>query len=139
MKEIKFRYVFRKPNGHIIKYFTDIPHLERGGIDLFLESNFLSLERDLLSRDLYIEHRDRRNKEIYARDIIECKVMRDDNINYWINKPPRYLVGWVEGGHQWGIKPQGDSAFLDLPFFLALHWEIIGNTHETPELLAKEE
>ena len=134
MEQIKFRYVFRKPNGHIIKYFTDIQHLEYGDIALFLQHNFLAFERDLISRDLFTGKQDQNGREVYARDIIECKVIRDDNIDYWINIPPRYFVDWVASG-RWGLKPRKDSAFWTMPAFLSLHWEIIGNMHENLGLL----
>ena len=82
----------------------------------------------------YTGLKDKNGKEIYEGDVVECKVMRDDNLDYWMEKPPRYFVGWVESG-SWGLKPREKSSFREMPFGLSLHWEVIGNIYGNPELL----
>jgi len=69
--DAKFRYVFKRPNGFIVRYYADIQHLEHGDIMTFLDRNFLSIERDLISRDLYTGFRDKNKVEIYERDRIK--------------------------------------------------------------------
>jgi len=126
MKEIKFRYVFRKPNGYIIKYFTDIQHLEHGDICLFLESNLLALERDLISRDLDTGLQDKTGKEAYHKDIIQ----RGDKL---------YILEWHDNLASWFLKPLHGGWHGITKSDMSLMCEILGNIHENLDLLTKEE
>ncbi len=128
MDEIKFRYVFKKPNGHIIKYITDIQHLEHGDISNFLEYTLVSIERDLLSRDLYTERKDSKGTEIYGGDIVQWRWYGRDKIKGELLKA---AVEWDAFLLQWHATPNalcrlsGDDSEL----------EVIGNIWENPRLL----
>lgn len=136
MREIKFRYVFKKPSGHIVKYFTDIQHLEHGDMANFLQFNFLSVERDLISRDEFIEPKDKNGKEVYEGDIIRFPKGADYPADY--DKASTFYIEW-DGGCCYsmvGIKPESVNgseyslADLDLS-----DCKVIGNIYENPELL----
>lgn len=142
MKEIKFRYVFRKPNGHIIKYFTDIQHLEQDDIALFLERNLLALERDLISRDLYIGILDKKDKELYEGDIANVPIWVGLEHSDWVRKDFIAKIMWSNSTSSFIFQELTDCK--PLVFDLSTgrieedEIEILGNIYENLELLKEE-
>ncbi len=128
MREIKFRYVFKKPNGHIVIYFTDIQHLEHGDIANFLQHNFLSIERDLIARDLYTGLTDKNDKEIYGEDIVRGK----DGSRRIEYKGGNFVARKLRDSKNYTY--EGITTKY-LPFNWKDQFEVIGNIYENKELL----
>jgi len=129
MQKLKFRYVFKKPNGHIIKYFTNIQHLEHGDMDSFLDSNFISIERDLIGRDLHTGRLDREGKEIYEGDIGKPRSRLLSSL---------WEVYWDERACQFRVCANNDKQF-DKTHIVDWIDKVVGNIHENPELTSKED
>lgn len=126
MKELKFRYVFKKPSGHIVLYFTDIQHLEHSDIANFLQHNFLSIERDLISRDQFIGTQDKNDREIYEGDLYYPSKYSDYPAEVYYDERSCQFRGRVKGEMQY------DKTY-NIAF--AKYIEVIGNIHQNPELL----
>ena len=142
MREIKFRAwdkyyrtmcrvdVVTDKGAHLVglPVESDWEESEEGYVVLSKGQRFrYNNEIDLMQ---YTGLKDKNKVEIYDGDIVECKVMHDININYWVIKPPRWIVEWNTLGANFALKHTND-----LPFDLSSYWEVIGNIYENKELL----
>ena len=116
MREIKFRYVFRrKSDGHIYIIGLDIEGVEQktGELRVMFENDLW----ELIARDQWTSLKDKHGRDIYDGDIIEDKYDLD-------------VVSWVEGIGAWGW-----SGGIEWGTIFPDGVDVIGNIHENPELL----
>lgn len=117
-REIKFR-VWGKTEKEYIRY-------PFAWLSLFDSPDGLEIEEN---EDLVVEQYtgliDKNGKEIYEWDIVQTNYM---NTKGW--------VVWTDGA--WGICLSGNSFELFLAEEVGIGCEVIGNIHESPELLGDE-
>lgn len=125
MKELKIRYRFENwKTKEIIMTELPISMVENQGLN---PNPFEGYDWRVLSRDLFTDLHDKNGKEIWEGDIL-----KHDNPNFGYGEPvPEYLysplreLSYLYGDDCWiGICQMG---------------EVIGNTHENPDLLTRKE
>ncbi len=125
MREIRFRYVFRrKSDGHIYIIEFKIEALEENNINS-IRSMLSNNQWELIARDEYTGVKDENGKEIYEGDFLRSP----DGI---------FHVKYFEGLGAFGfafIADDGVEDFYDLS--ISDLSEVIGNIHGNPELLEK--
>jgi len=84
MREIKFRYRLQSyTTGEIITKIVSLEDLEEEDNDIFVEERWGNETNGykILSRDQFIDRKDKNGIEIYERDVLKGKFAADD-VNY---------------------------------------------------------
>jgi hypothetical protein len=79
MREIKFKYlVKRNSNGHIFSKIFTLAQIEDGDVNQWIKINIIC--RSELYKLQYTGRKDKKNKEIYANDIL--RTPHDSELKY---------------------------------------------------------
>lgn len=125
MRELKFRVWSEEDK----EYRTDLNVFRLHGGKIVCTSPMYSLEGDRFDVEQYTGLKDKNGKEIYEGDVVEYMTCYYGN-----EKRHRKVVEWGE----WDSDDFGEPHNLGY-FNLSECMEVIGNIHENPELLSKEE
>jgi len=117
MREIKFRYICKRENGHTFSRIFTLEQIESGEVRQWWELNLVG--KNELHKNQYIGNKDIDNKDIYEDDILEW--------HYNVNVKDLWIVKATNGG--WN--PFIDNMDTDDSW----HYRIIGNKHQNPELV----
>ena len=121
MRELKFRYVFkRKDDGHIYIIIVPVESLEQGYGQVF--SMLKNTEWLLIARDQFIGRNDKNGNEIYENDIVKADIEPNENV----------IIIWGFAGWEWTWRKERTGS---MPMECIGNCEVIGNIHENPELL----
>ena len=127
MRELKFR-AWDKSVEHLYEVQTLI---DGGGVIgryvLNGEMNYIQLCADEVIIEQYTGLKDKNGKEIYEGDIV---------LNTYYDDNEMYMVLWVNDSVAFGMESLDDMELYKLPLESL---EVIGNIHENPELIEKEE
>ena len=113
MREIKFKYIVKRKNGHVFSEIFTLKQIENGEALKFIDLNHVR-EKDVFKCQ-YTGLNDKNGKEIYKGD-----KDKDGRVVVWVD----YLCAFELE------KPNGCRIVLRPSFAVKL--EIIGNIHETP-------
>jgi hypothetical protein len=69
MREIKFRYTVKKPNGHIFSETFPLRDIERGYYKSWIKNNSVGAGCEII-KDQYTGLKDKNGKEIYEGDLM---------------------------------------------------------------------
>ncbi len=112
MREIKFRYVIKRSNGHVFSETFTMKQIENGEALLFIKINN-AREKDVF-KDQYAGLKDKNGVEIYAGD-------KDDEYGVVVFDN-EYLGFFCRPNYP---NKEGDKPLYDCPLF-----EIIGTIHD---------
>jgi uncharacterized phage protein (TIGR01671 family) len=145
MREIKFRAMA----GGVMVYFdlfniTHVATYDKKKHIQRIERPHLFIS-DACPIMQYTGLKDKNGKDIYEGDIIQCRDMHDENIDYWSTKPPRYAILWNNSNSctaEYSLKDYHSidkHFFSPIPLDIISHWEVIGNIYENPELIKEQQ
>jgi len=132
MRNIKFRYIVKKPNGYVITKTFPLRNIERGGVAYWFECNQIG-DKCEIYRSQYTGLKDKTGKEIFEGDIVKAhNFYFDGNFDADHN-----FIGTIKYSNwsSFGIKKK-DGGFIDI--YETSHFEepcIENIGHESPELL----
>jgi len=122
MKDIKFRYICIRPNGHVvIKIFT-LYEIANGALTVWLQANIIRLSDLKVSQ--FTGLADKYGIDIYADDILENK--KSGKGNFFVKMNVGSYNAVYKGNFTLSLYPvlqERDGAI------------IIGNIYQNPELL----
>lgn len=134
MREIKFRYVAQQEDtGRIVCMVFSLEEIEEGHARNWID--FLGKRYFLIAKNQYTGLKDSKGREIYEGDIVKC-----GHLSKWTYENPVRIAEVkicpdIEFHSQVGVFKFGAFAYQKTEEAL----EVIGNTHENPELLVKEQ
>lgn len=120
MRELKFRYTYRrKDDGHIWQIISPIDGIEEGSGQIYLMRD--NDQWELVARDMFAGLHDADGRDIFEGDILEYVLIsgwRGIGAVYWADEGACFVISGlgsivVKGGEK----------------------RVIGNIHESPELL----
>ena len=115
MREIKFRYIWQKPDGTIIKHEYTLEEIEKKDL-AYIEADSLASDWKLLAKLQYTNLKDKNRVEIYEEDILKTEYTETTGI-----REIKYRVTDESSG--FGFIQNLNSS------------EVIGNIYENKELL----
>lgn len=129
MRDLKFKYIVKKPSGHIFSRIFPLRDIERGYYATWIKNNSVGITSEI-TKCQYTGLKDKNGKEIFEGD----SVLHD---SYYIgdtNCPSGSGVVQFDNG-SFSIKGNLFPPDLCEEEISNYNIEIIGNIHENPELL----
>jgi len=129
MREIKFRYrIKQKNNPEIRTLILPLHDLEFNFYEDIIKNNW-----EVLSKDQFTGLKDKNGKEIYERDIVNCRGYQDKIYSigevYWSDITAQIYIGCHYNNNL--LNPEFSLRIVEDVKEL----EVIGNIYENPELL----
>lgn len=133
MREIKMRYTYQHgETGRIYSRIFTLNDLESGEVKEFIKN--ITARYFIVDKEQYTDLRDKNGKEIFEGDIVSlCTYSQDEPINVYEGE---IIIG-IYGIGIIGVDECGKEDcfwFRDVEAAYN-HFEVIGNIHESPELL----